>query len=147
MSINKVFAIVDDESSFRLRFRLVLQKVGISIQSFLDFDNSDGLIEAYQKDSKPFAVFIDINLKSGGMFANGLDLVKEIRAKYNGISIIAVVSTSNRKEEIDKARLNGANCYIVKSGSLDIFSKRMTEFKNLYLDGNEKSFKVFGDVV
>lgn len=143
-----VLAICDDEATFRLRFRLVMQRVGIVTQNFNNFGDADSMIAQF-KESKaagaPFnVIFIDINLK-GGSIANGLDLLKKMRDELNGEPIIAIISTSTRKEEVERARENKANAYIVKSGVLTKFTERMREFKAKCLDERPDRFYIFGE--
>ncbi len=144
--MSNILAIVDDEATFRLRFKLILQKTGISTQNFVDLETSDQLVSSYTQaktEGKPFNVlFLDINLK--GSKLNGLELLKKVRTELNGSPIIAIISTSTNKDEIELAKTNGANCYIVKSGDLVKFSERMTAFKQDYLVNKTKDFKVYG---
>lgn len=144
--MQKIFAVLDDEMTFQMRFRLVLQRVGISTQYFHTFTNAEDFVKAYlEAKAKGEAfdiIFCDINLKT----SNGLDLVKEIREKLNGHpSVIAVISTSALVSDIEKARKYGANAYIVKSGKLETFSNRMKSFKAKCLDDDCKGFTVFDE--
>ena len=144
--MNKTLVCVDDESSFALRLRLTLQRVGISVQKFVDFRDTGAFRAEYLKAKNagdPFGlIFVDINLK--GSDKDGLELVKEMRTGTNGFPVICVISTSARQFEIDKARENGADAYVVKTGDLAQFAARMTEFKTYYIDQRLKEFKVFG---
>jgi DNA-binding response OmpR family regulator len=145
--INRTLCIVDDESSFRLRFKLVLARVGITVQKFVDLPDTQSLRVEYiraKEAGDPFSLlFVDINLK--GSDVDGLDMVKEMRSGLNGFPVICVISTSARQSEIDQARVNGANAYIVKTGDLAKFSDRMKSFKENYIDKRVDEFMVFGN--
>lgn len=140
--MSNILAIVDDEATFRLRFKLILQKTGISTQNFVDLETSEQLLSHYTE--KQFDVlFLDINLK--GSKLNGLELLKKLRSDNKTSVIIAIISTSTNPDEIKLAETNGANCYIIKSGDLAKFTERMLAFKQDFLINKRSSFKVYGN--
>ena len=97
--MSNILAIVDDEATFRLRFKLILQKTGISTQNFVDLETSEQLLSHYTE--KQFDVlFLDINLK--GSKLNGLELLKKLRSDNKTSVIIAIISTSTDEGSLGK---------------------------------------------
>lgn len=141
----KVISVTDDEQTFVQRIKLILQKVQIPIAGFKSFSNADTFIAEYIKDKTEGGhglIFLDINIK--GSRLDGFGILKELREKLNGEPIIAIISTSSRKEEVDRAKTLRADCYIVKTGSLQLFTERMTAFKKDFVDQRVKEFKIYG---
>ena len=83
--MNKVtnIIIIEDERSFVMRFKLIMQKVGILMQGFKHFTNSEDAIRYYHQ-VQPEIVFLDINLK--GSPRDGMEVfgVFEERRKSRG---------------------------------------------------------------
>jgi len=141
----QVVSVTDDEATFILRLKLCLTKAGIPVSGFKGFSDSDSFIEAFMADKASGGhgiIFLDINIK--GSKLDGFGILQELRQKLNGTPIIAIISTSSRKEEVERARSLRADCYIVKSGSLPLFSQRMIDFKADFVDQRIKEFKVYG---
>ena len=78
--------------------------------------------------SRPFIAFIDINMPR----MNGLELIKKIR-ETKGIenTVIFVLSTSNRQEDIKEAYKNNISGYLVKGSTTDLYPK-MVELAEIY---------------
>lgn len=71
--VNIVYA-TDDEATYLTRFKLVLQKVGLSTKGFKDFPDSDSFLAQYKIDKEAGGtqpvVFLDINLKGSRLDAS-----------------------------------------------------------------------------
>lgn len=137
---------MDDEASFSQRLVLCMKRISISTQRLTTFTNTQTMRSEYAKAKEagePYEIiFIDINLR--GSDVDGLELVRQIRATMNGFAVLCVISTSNRPEEVAKAKANGADAFIVKTGDLAEFTKRLTGFKENYIDKRVKEFMTFG---
>jgi len=134
--------ICEDENTFVLRFKLILQRVGISTQEFYHCYNAKEAITSFQKLS-PDIVFLDINLK--GSQKDGFEILTDLRNMLKNTCKIGIISTSSFEVEIEKAKQLSANFYIVKTGDLKVFSKRMENFKKMFIDNDEMKFIVFDE--
>lgn len=123
-----------------------MKRISISTQRLTTFTNTQTMRSECAKAKEagePYEIiFIDINLR--GSDVDGLTLVKQIRETMNGHAVLCVISTSNRPEEVAKAKENGADCFVVKTGDLTEFTKRLTSFKENYIDKRVKEFMTFG---
>lgn len=136
--------IAEDEKSFVMRFKLILRKVGIPVQRFHHFSNSREAIEHFHAVN-PEIVFLDLNIKGSPL--DGLDILKELRSSVTGNTRIGIISTSDNATEIQRCEDLGGNFYIVKTGRISEFEKRMRLFKERYIDQKETRFSVLGNNV
>jgi len=122
--------LIDDEKSFHMRFKIILNRIGIPIKNLKSFYTSDGLADNY-KTSIPDVCLIDKILK--GSKLNGLEVISELR--NIGLTCkMGIISTSNKQEEIEECKKVGGDLWIVKTGSIFLFEKRMRKFKKLFID-------------
>lgn len=146
MSKNKRVFVVDDESSFILRFQIVTKRVGIPMEEFHWYKNSQDFLYEYhgfRGNGANNIVFLDINMRSFG--ANGFEVLREMRSVSNGDPIISIITSSAVRSEVTRAKLLKADAYIVKSGHLDTFEDRIRRFKEQFIDHGRRQFTVFGE--
>jgi len=132
--------ICDDESHFAVKFRIVLQRLGLETSGFSHVKTGEGAVEAYGETPTPQFVFLDINIR--GSLEDGFQTLKALRG-FKGNAVIGIISTSADKSDVEKARSLGADFYIVKAGGLEPFVKRMGKFKRDFIDGGPAGFKVY----
>lgn len=134
--------IAEDEKSFVMRFKLILRKVGIPVQRFHHFSNSEEAIQYFFK-GEPQIVFLDLNIK--GSAKNGLDMLRELRTSAKPDTRIGIISTSDNEQEIQRCQDLGGNFYIVKTGRITDFETRMRVFKERYIDQRKTDFAILGN--
>jgi len=135
----KIF-ILEDEETFILRFKIILQKIGISTQEFRPFKQGQHLIDFMQKEY-PDIVFIDLTLKENER--DGFEILTHVKQKYNGKLKAGIISSSEDIEDIKRAADAGARFYIVKTGNINVFSDRLTQFKKDFLEKDTKKFVIY----
>lgn len=115
MSLNLI-VVEDDEQDFQM-FSRILEKCdfpfnvtwlkdGYECLNYLEIDENFNL-----ENPRKNIFFLDINLPK----MNGLELIKKIRG-YPSIneSYVAMLSGSENEKDIETAKENGSNCYLVK---------------------------------
>lgn len=114
--------IVDDSDFIRAITGTLLKREGFTNLHFA----SDGIsaIEKF-KEVKPSLVILDIILPK----KNGIDVLKEIR-QYEPDTIMIMLSSLAAPENIQEARINGANFYLVKPFDNQYFVKVIKDFLN-----------------
>lgn len=142
MKLIPTIYILEDEETFILRFKLILQKIGISTQEFRPFKSVEAL-RAEIEQKLPDVLFIDLMLKN--LEETGFKILKELKQKYNGHLIIGIISNSDDIEHIKKASDIGAKFYIVKNGSIDKFQDRLKSFNEDFIKTTNlpKTFKIY----
>lgn len=136
--IPKIY-ILEEEETFVLRFKIILQKVGISIQEFISFRNEVDLINRIEDDF-PDVVFIDLSEKD---INKGFLILHQIKQKYNGKLKVGIISSSEDILNIKKASDLGARFYVVKTGNINLFSDRVKKFKQDFLENDVKNFMIY----
>lgn len=136
--IPKIY-ILEAEETFVLRFKIILQKVGISIQEFISFRNEIDLITRIEEHF-PDIVFIDLSEKDVN---KGFLILHQIKQKYNGKLKVGIISSSEDILNIKKASDLGARFYVVKTGNINLFSERIKKLKQDFLENDTKSFMIY----
>ena len=141
--MNKVtnIIIIEDERSFVMRFKLIMQKVGILMQGFKHFTNSEDAIRYYHQ-VQPEIVFLDINLK--GSPRDGMEVLEYLKKDVKAGGKIGIISTSDNAHEIERCKALDGNFYIVKTGRINVFESRLRAFKKHFIEGNASEFMIFG---
>ncbi len=107
--MTKLF-IVDDHYMVVEGVRSLLQNE-LAVEWMGHASNSDSCL-SFLQSHKPDIILMDINLPD----KSGIDLCKEVRAKYPAIYIIAL-STFSQTSYINKMLENGASGYLLKNAS------------------------------
>lgn len=138
--------LIDDENLFHLVFEdaCSLLDIAISVESL---DSSDKAAEMFKKwfpndpnHERPECVFVDLNIL--GSSFDGIEMIRKINHEYGNGCVIGIISSSQDEQEIEKAKLVGAQFWIIKSDDIE---PRLEEFKNDY-DGYKNRtapFKVY----
>jgi DNA-binding NarL/FixJ family response regulator len=125
--------LIDDENLFHLVFEdaCSLLDMALSIEAL---DSSDKAAEMFKKwfpddpnHEKPECVFVDLNI-IGSSF-DGIEMIRKINHEYGNGCVVGIISSSQDEQEIEKAKLVGAQFWIIKSDDIE---PRLEEFKKDY---------------
>ena len=138
--------LVDDEDLFHLVFEdsCSLLDITLSLQSLTSSDEADRLFKKWFNegpvDERPECVFVDLNI-IGSSF-DGIELIRKINTEYGNGVVIGIISSSDDKQEIDKAKSVGAQFWIIKSDEIE---PRLEAFRRDYQGYKNKTapFKVY----
>ena len=143
--INSIL-LVDDEDLFHLVFEdsCSLLDITLSLQSLTSSDEADRLFKKWFNEGpvedRPECVFVDLNI-IGSSF-DGIELIRKINTEYGNGVVIGIISSSDDKQEIDKAKSVGAQFWIIKSDEIE---PRLESFRRDYQGYKSKTapFKVY----
>jgi len=136
--------LVDDESLFHLVFEdaCSLLDIALTLESVSSSDDAESLFQEYVENpsDKPECVFVDLNIV--GSSFDGIELVDRINNKYGNGVVIGMISSSSNLHEIEKAKLAGAQFWIVKSDDIE---PRLEQFRQDYsmYKNKTQSFTVY----
>jgi len=125
--------IVDDDPIFNKTVTAVMKRLGVVCQAF---EESTAFLNAF-KSVLPTVCIIDLNL---GQKASGFDLIRVLRDSYPATIPILVVSVTDDRTAITQALHEGADDFILKPLTREIFTAKLTpylatpEFVNLAAD-------------
>ena len=145
MMINSIL-LIDDEDLFHLVFEDACSILDITL-SLEALDSSDEADKKFKEwfpddpnDEKPECVFVDLNI-IGSSF-DGIEMIRKINFEYGNGCVIGIISSSDDKQEIEKAKKSGAQFWIIKSDDIE---PRLEEFKEDYKGYKDKtnSFKIY----
>ena len=119
--------LVDDESLFHLVFEDACSLLDISL-SLECLDSSDEAARTFEDlyqtgKTRPECVFVDLNI-IGSSF-DGIELIRKITQEMGNGMVIGIISSSDEPEEQTKAKLAGAQFWIIKSDEIE---PRLEEF-------------------
>lgn len=143
--INSIL-LIDDEDLFHLVFEDACSILDITL-SLEALDSSDEADKKFKEwfpddpnDEKPECVFVDLNI-IGSSF-DGIEMIRKINFEYGNGCVIGIISSSDDKQEIEKAKKAGAQFWIIKSDDIE---PRLEEFKEDYKGYKDKtnSFKIY----
>jgi len=136
MEMIESILLVDDESLFHLVFEDACSLLDISL-SLECVDSSDTAAKMFKQmyetgQQKPECVFVDLNIV--GSTFDGIELVRKINFEYGNHVVIGIISSSNDRDEQEKAKKAGAQFWLVKSDDieprLDEFRKDFSSYKS-----------------
>lgn len=142
----KSILLVDDEDLFHLVFEdsCSLLDITLSLQSLTSSDEADRLFKKWfndgEVDERPECVFVDLNI-IGSSF-DGIELIRKINTEYGNGVVIGIISSSDDKQEIEKAKAVGSQFWIIKSDEIE---PRLEAFRKDYQGYKNKTapFKVY----
>jgi CheY-like chemotaxis protein len=121
--------LVDDESLFHLVFEdaCSLLDISLTLECLNSSDEAAKLFEEMYRTGKPRpdCVFVDLNIV--GSSFDGIELIRKINYEMGNGMVIGIISSSNEKEEQEKAKDAGSQFWIIKSDEIE---PRLTAFKN-----------------
>jgi CheY-like chemotaxis protein len=138
--------LVDDEDLFHLVFEdsCSLLDITLTLHALTSSDEADRLFKKWfnegNTEDKPECVFVDLNI-IGSSF-DGIELIRKINTEYGNGVVIGIISSSDDKQEIDKAKSVGAQFWIIKSDEIE---PRLESFRRDYQGYKNKTapFKVY----
>ena len=112
----------DDVDLFQLAIDESCSKLSLTVAM-----DGTKLMKLLNSTPAPDAIFLDLNM----LGKSGKDCLGEIRsqARFDAVPVI-ILSTSNRKSEIDHCLNNGANHYFVKPNNSDGLQKIIMDLCN-----------------
>ena len=143
--INSIL-LIDDEDLFHLVFEdaCSILDITLSLEALNSSDEADKKFKEWFPDDpnheRPECVFVDLNI-IGSSF-NGIEMVHKINHEYGNGCVIGIISSSDDKQEIDKAKAAGAQFWIIKSDDIE---PRLEDFMVDYKGYVDKTnpFKVY----
>lgn len=114
-SKQRTIYLVDDDQDDREMFTAALSLIDTDVK-LIEFNDGQQLMDTLTKDLSIFPdfIFLDLNMpKCGGMEC----IERMVQLDLLSKTTVAVLSTSSNPDSIEKARLLGANYYIVKPTS------------------------------
>lgn len=98
-----------------------LKQAGLT-EAVTVIDDSQRALEHLEQAPSPDMIFLDLNLVP----ISGLELLKKLRsnARFSAIPV-AIMSGSERSEDVHDCYRSGANCYITKPANLEDFLRFM----------------------
>ncbi len=144
MEMIESILLVDDESLFHLVFEdaCSLLDISLSLECINNADTASRMFkDLYETgQSKPECVFVDLNI-IGSTF-DGIELIRKINFEYGNHVVVGIISSSNDKEEQEKAKAAGAQFWLVKSDNIE---PRLEDFRKDFQGYKNKTlpFKVY----
>lgn len=137
--------LIDDENLFHLVFEdaCSMLDIALSIESLDSSDEADRMFKSWFPDNgeeRPQCVFVDLNI-IGSSF-DGIEMIRKINTDYGNGCVIGIISSSSDQDEIEKAKVVGAQFWIIKSDDIE---PRLEEFHKDYEGYVNKTnpFKVY----
>ena len=112
---NGYLLMVEDEPVVQANNKMILERRGYIIKQAYNLEEARRIIT----DDPPQAIILDIQLPDG----NGLDLLKEVRTKYD-IPVLVLTAMGTPKDII-KGLEAGGDDYLTKPHDLPTFIKRV----------------------
>lgn len=121
--------LVDDESLFHLVFEDACNIFDINVK-LTTVDSTDKAEQLMwdlktKPDKWPDCIFVDYNVL--GSTFDGVELIRRARGIFGNAIVMGIVSSSADQHEQEKAKVAGAQFWLVKS---EIIEDRLIEFKN-----------------
>lgn len=144
MEMIESILLVDDESLFHLVFEdaCSLLDISLGLECIDSADTASRKFKALYEtgQTKPECVFVDLNIV--GSTFNGIELIRKINYEYGNHVVVGIISSSNDKEEQEKAKAAGAQFWLVKSDDIE---PRLEEFRKDFPDYKNRTapFKVY----
>ena len=120
--------LVDDESLFHLVFEDACHifDINVKLTTVDSTDKAEQLLADLKTkpDRWPDCIFVDYNVL--GSSFDGVELIRRARLLFGNTIVMGIVSSSADQHEQEKAKVAGAQFWIVKS---EVIEDRLIEFK------------------
>jgi len=117
-----IILVVDDDQYMRDAIRALIGDMAAVITTA----SASEALEFY-KAYQPDVVFLDVHLPE----KSGLEILDEIKA-YDGDAFVVMISGDRIKDNLDRARLGGAQGFIVKPFELRNLMKYIAQCRNFF---------------
>jgi DNA-binding response OmpR family regulator len=128
--------LIDDESTFRSQFKRAMKSAGFRSDEFEfhEFDTTDAAVQKFLTESGagPRLALFDQNVKSS--LYKGTEAIRKIRESGDDMSVLGIISSSGKPDEITAARAFGARFWIRKGGGRAAMIAKMSRFKSAIFD-------------
>ena len=126
--INSIL-LVDDEDLFHLVFEDACSVLDISL-SLQCVESTDKAEESFSKwlenpELRPECMFIDLNII--GSSYDGIELMRKVRETFGYDLVAGMISSSSDPVEQERAKVAGAQFWIVKSDQIE---PRLSQFRD-----------------
>lgn len=126
--INSIL-LVDDEDLFHLVFEdaCSVLDISLSLQCVESTDKVEQFFFKWKEDPelRPECMFIDLNIV--GSSYDGIELMRKVRDAFGFEMVAGMISSSSDHVEQERAKVAGAQFWIVKSDQIE---PRLTQFKD-----------------
>jgi len=124
--------IVDDDSDDRHFVQEAFRMCNVDVD-FVEFSHANNIVDnlkSIDKEQPISLILMDLNMPG----KNGMDALRELKQDADCIHIPTVVLTTSRSvRDRDESYSIGANCFISKPNSFDVYVKMLSSIARLYI--------------
>lgn len=124
--------IVDDDSDDRhfVHEAFRLNNIDVELLEFSNANNLVGTLKTLEKERPISLILLDLNLPG----KNGMEALRELKEDEDCTHIPTVVlTTSNSDRDRNESYAMGANCFLSKPNSFDLYVKMLASVAKLYI--------------
>src|SRR5687768_694630 len=124
--------IVDDDSDDRhfVHEAFRLNNIDVELVEFSNANNLVGALKSLEKERSISLILLDLNLPG----KNGIEALRELKEDEDCTHIPTVVlTTSSSDRDRNESYAMGANCFLSKPNSFDMYVKMLTSVFKLYI--------------
>jgi CheY-like chemotaxis protein len=122
----------DDMEDVALAKEIFVEKnASINFQSVKDGESLIDFLHAKNNNKAPDLILLDLNMPR----MDGREALKEIKTHSDFCKIpVTVFTTSQSRNDIEKAYTLGANCYVIKPTAFKDWEKTINAISNFWMD-------------
>jgi DNA-binding response OmpR family regulator len=122
MKVNNRVLLVDDDKDDQVFLKEALNDLFPNLEC-IALNNGKAALEYIDSNPPPPSyIFLDLNMP----FINGFEFLKEFKKEHAGReTTIYIYSTSSNERDREKAKILGADDYIVKYSDLDLLKAKL----------------------
>lgn len=132
MMMKQSVLIVDDDSDDRHFVQEAFRKCNVDVD-FVELSNANNIVgnlKSIEKQHPISLILLDLNLPG----KNGFDALRELKQDKDCTHIPTVVlTTSSSESDRDESYAVGANCFLSKPNSFDVYVKMLASVARLYI--------------
>ena len=125
--------VVDDDSDDRhfIHEAFRLSNIDVDVVEFSNANDIVGALKNLGKEHPISLIFLDLNLPG----KNGIEALRELKEDEDCTHIPTVVlTTSNSDRDRNESYAMGANCFLSKPNSFDMYMKMLSSVFKLYIN-------------
>ena len=124
--------IIDDDSDDRQFVQEAFRMCNVDVD-FIEFSNANNIVvdlKSIDKEHPVSLILMDLNMPG----KNGIDALRELKQDEECTHIPTIVLTTSKSvRDRDKSYSSGANCFISKPNSFDVYVKMLSSIAKLYI--------------